>query len=60
MLTALRGYVDAARFSADPYTWDGFQEFIQPQGGEDSPLLRMQTNWMLMKDPQITPGYAQL
>ena len=48
---------DAARFSADPYKWEGFQEFLQTQGGGDSPLLRMQTNWMLMKDP---PDHTRL
>src|SRR3954469_204399 len=48
---------DTARFSADPYKWDGFQEFLQTQGGEDSPLLRMQTSWMLMKDP---PDHTRL
>lgn len=48
---------DAARFSADPYKWDGFLEFLQTQGGEGSPLLRMQTNWMLMKDP---PDHTRL
>jgi len=48
---------DTARFSADPYKWDGFQEFLQMQGGADSPLLRMQTNWMLMKDP---PDHTRL
>ncbi|MBM4259762.1 MAG: cytochrome P450 [Deltaproteobacteria bacterium] len=48
---------DPARFSADPYKWDGFLEFLQAQGGEDSPLLRMQTNWMLMKDP---PDHTRL
>jgi cytochrome P450 len=53
-VTVLR---DAARFSADPYKWDAFEEFLQAQGGADSPLLRMQTNWMLMKDP---PDHTRL
>ena len=48
---------DAMRFSADPYTWEAFEEFIQTQGGGDGPLLRMQTNWMLMKDP---PDHTRL
>lgn len=48
---------DATRFSADPYKWDAFEEFLQAQGGGDSPLLRMQTNWMLMKDP---PDHTRL
>lgn len=48
---------DTARFSADPYKWDGFQEFLQTLGSEESPLLRMQTSWMLMKDP---PDHTRL
>ena len=48
---------DAMRFSADPYKWEAFEEFIQTQGGGDGPLLRMQTNWMLMKDP---PDHTRL
>jgi cytochrome P450 len=48
---------DAARFSADPYKWDAFEEVLQAQGGADSPLWRMQTNWMLMKDP---PDHTRL
>ncbi len=48
---------DATRFSADPYKWDGFVEFLQAQGGTSGPLIQMQTNWMLMKDP---PDHTRL
>jgi pimeloyl-[acyl-carrier protein] synthase len=47
---------DATRFSADPNTWSGFPDFVAAQGGP-GPLMEMQTNWMLMKDP---PDHTRL
>lgn len=47
---------DAARFSADPNTWSEFTNFVTAQGGP-GPLMEMQTNWMLMKDP---PDHTRL
>jgi len=46
-VTVLR---DAARFSADPHNWAGFEGVVQAMGGP-GPLLEMQTKWMLLLDP---------
>lgn len=47
---------DATRFSADPNTWSGFTDFVAAQGGP-GPLMEMETNWMLLKDP---PDHTRL
>ncbi len=47
---------DATRFSADPNTWTGFPDLVAALGGP-GPLMEMQTNWMLMKDP---PDHTRL
>jgi cytochrome P450 len=52
-VTVLR---DAARFSADPRNWSGFEDIVQALGGR-GPLLQMQTKWMLLLDP---PDHTRL
>jgi cytochrome P450 len=52
-VTVLR---DAARFSADPHNWAGFEGVVQAMGGP-GPLLQMQTKWMLLLDP---PDHTRL
>jgi cytochrome P450 len=47
---------DATRFSADPNTWSGFTDFVSAQGGP-GPLMEMEKDWMLLKDP---PDHTRL
>jgi pimeloyl-[acyl-carrier protein] synthase len=47
---------DATRFSADPNTWSGFPDLVATLGGA-GPLLEMEKDWMLLKDP---PDHTRL
>lgn len=45
-----------ARFSANPRSWAGYEDFLQAQGGS-GPLMQMERNWMLLMDP---PDHTRL